>query len=115
VGTSFLLGIPYAAVGVASDPLLLHVTPPALIGRIFSVIITIITLSILVSTALVGYLASTVLHDFHTRFLGLAFGPIDTIFTVGSLFALLAGIYAMVNLRGLHLTREEDPGQQRPV
>jgi MFS family permease len=108
VGTSFLLGIPYATVGVASDPLLLHVTPRALIGRIFSVIITIVTLSILVSTALVGYLASTVLHDFHRRFLGLAFGPIDTIFMVGSLFALLAGLYATVNLRGLHLAREEE-------
>jgi hypothetical protein len=62
----------------------------------------------LVSTALAGYLASTVLHDFHARFLGLAFGPIDTIFTVGSLFGLLAGMYAMVNLWGLHLAREED-------
>jgi MFS family permease len=103
VGVSFLLGIPYAAIGVASDPLLLHVTPPALIGRMFSVIITIVMLSMLVSTALVGYLASTVLHDFHTRVLGLAFGPIDMIFTVGSLCALLAGMYAMVNLRGLHL------------
>ncbi|HEX6552820.1 MAG TPA: hypothetical protein VF026_08680, partial [Ktedonobacteraceae bacterium] len=29
--------------------------------------------------------------------------PIDTIFTVGSLFGLLAGMYAMVNLWGLHL------------
>src|SRR5947208_2136840 len=108
VVVSFLLGIPYAAIGVASDPLLLHVTPRALIGRIFSVIITIVTLSILVSTTLVGYLASMVLHDFHARFLGLAFGPIDTIFTVGSLFGLLAGMYAMVNLWGLHLAREED-------
>ena len=108
VVVSFLFGIPYAAIGVASDPLLLHVTPRTLIGRIFSVIITIVMLSILVSTALVGYLASTVLHDFHARFLGLAFGPIDTIFTVGSLFGLLAGMYAMVNLRGLHLAREED-------
>ena len=108
VVVSFLFGIPYAAIGVASDPLLLHVTPRTLIGRTFSVIITIVMLSILVSTALVGYLASTVLHDFHARFLGLAFGPIDTIFTVGSLFGLLAGMYAMVNLWGLHLAREED-------
>jgi predicted MFS family arabinose efflux permease len=99
---SFLLGIPYAAIGVASDPLLLLVTPSNLIGRTFSVIISIITLSILVSTALVGYLASMVLHDFHASFLGLAFGPIDTIFMVGSLFCFLAGIYAMVNLWGFH-------------
>jgi MFS family permease len=105
---SFLFGIPYAAIGVASDPLLLQATPGALIGRIFSVIITIVTLSVLVSTALVGYLASTLLHDFHAKFLGLTFGPIDTIFTVWSLFSLLAGIYAMVNLRGLHLAREEN-------
>jgi len=108
VVVSFLFGIPYAAIGVASDPLLLHVTPRTLIGRTFSVIITIVMLSILVSTTLVGYLASMVLHDFHARFLGLAFGPIDTIFTVGSLFGLLAGMYAMVNLWGLHLAREED-------
>ena len=41
VVVSFLFGIPYAAIGVASDPLLLHVTPRTLIGRTFSVIITI--------------------------------------------------------------------------
>src|SRR6266480_4635408 len=67
VVVSFLFGIPYAAIGVASDPLLLHVTPRTLIGRTFS-----------------------------------------AIFTVGSLFGLLAGMYAMVNLWGLHLAREED-------
>jgi MFS family permease len=104
---SFLFGIPNAAIGVAFGPLLLYATPSELVGRISSVIATVVTFSSIVSTALVSYLASTLLAHFYTPFFGFTFGPIDTIFTIGSFLGLLASIYAMVNLRQIRLTSEE--------
>lgn len=106
VGIMFLLGIPIAAVGATIGPLLLHVTPHEFIGRVHSVMMTSIALSTMIGTAIVGYLTSTIFHDFHAKLLGFSFGPVDTVITLGSLFALLAGIYAMINLRGLHVERE---------
>jgi MFS family permease len=111
VGIMFLLGIPIAAIGATIGPLLLHVTPRELIGRIHSVMMTSIALSTMIGTAIVGYLTSTIFHDFHAKLLGFSFGPIDTVITLGSLFALLAGVYAMINLRGLHV--EEEQGKDK--
>jgi hypothetical protein len=65
------------------------------------------------SIALAGYLASTVLHTFHATVLGIAFGPVDTIFTCAGLLAVMAGFYAMVNLRGIHL--EDKSGKSHVV
>ncbi len=107
VGIMFLLGIPIAAVGATIGPLLLHITPREFIGRIHSVMMTSIALSTMIGTAIVGYLTSTIFHDFHAKFLSFSFGPVDTVITLGSLFALLAGIYAMINLRGLHIEGEQ--------
>jgi len=111
VGVMFLLGIPIASIGATIGPLLLHVTPRELIGRVHSVMMTSIALSTMIGTAIVGYLTSTVLHDFHAKLLGLTFGPIDTVITLGSLFAFLAGLYAMINLRGLHIQGERSGGE----
>ena len=63
----------------------------------------------MIGTAFVGYLTSTVLHDFHAKLLGLTFGPTDTTIALGGLFALLAGIYAMINLGGksIEITSEK--------
>jgi hypothetical protein len=77
-------------------------------GRIHSVMMTGIVLSTMIGTAFVGYLTSTLLHDFHANLLGLTFGPIDTTIALGSLFALLTSIYAMINLRELHIEREQE-------
>jgi MFS family permease len=108
VGIIFLLGIPIASIGATIGPLLLHVTPRELIGRVHSVMMTSIALSTMIGTAFVGYLTSTLLHDFHATLLGFIFGPIDTTMTLGGLFAFLAGIYAMINLRGLHIESEQE-------
>jgi hypothetical protein len=62
----------------------------------------------LVGIALSGYLASTLLRGFHATVLGINIGPVDTIFTAMGLSLVAAGIYALVNLRGIRLAR--NPG-----
>ncbi|MBA2288134.1 MAG: hypothetical protein H0W02_21885, partial [Ktedonobacteraceae bacterium] len=55
----------------------------------------------ILSAALAGYLASTLLHNFHATVLGLSFGPIDTIFLGMGALVVLGGLYAMANLHDL--------------
>lgn len=95
----FIGGALQAMLNVAIGPLLLHVTRRELIGRVVSIFQPAVTLSSLLSVALAGYLASTVLADFHATLLSISLGPIDTIFTFAGLLALIGGIYALVNLR----------------
>jgi MFS family permease len=101
LGVLFVGGIAQAALNVAAAPLLLRVTPKALIGRATAVVNPVITLASLISIALAGYLDSTVLAGFHATIYGLTFGPVDTIFAVAGVLVLLGGLYAMVMLRGV--------------
>jgi MFS family permease len=104
----FIGGVLQALLNVAIGPMLLHVTPRELIGRVVSIIQPAATLSSLLSIAVSGYLASTLLVDFHTRLLGITLGPIDTIFTVAGLLALISGLYSLTSLGRVRLaTREE--------
>jgi MFS family permease len=95
------LGFVQGGLNVAEGPILLRVTPRELVGRVNSIVIPAITLTSLLSTALAGALASTILQGFHTTLLGLRVGPIDTIFTASGVLVFLAGLYALVNLRAL--------------
>lgn len=63
------------------------------------------------SMVVAGLLDSTALHDFHATLLGIHFGPVDTIYTAMGLLTLLAGIYAMLTLRGVRVqpSSEEQP------
>jgi len=67
------------------------------------------------SVAIAGYLDSTVLHNFHTRLLGISLGPIDTIFTGTGILAILGGLYAVINLRGVKLAKEGNSPPSTPV
>lgn len=98
-----LIGIPNAGLNVAIGPLVLHVTPREMVGRVMAVLGPTLALFSLLSTAVAGYLDSTVLYGFHATIASVAFGPVDTIFTAGSVLAILGGLYAMVNLRGVQL------------
>jgi MFS family permease len=101
-----LIGIPNAGLNVAVGPLVLHVTRREMVGRVMSVLGPTLALFSMLSTAAAGYLDGTVLYGFHATIAGIAFGPVDTIFTVGSVLAILAGLYAMVNLRSVRLAGE---------
>jgi MFS family permease len=94
-----LFGLMSSAVNVAVLPLMLRATPQELIGRAISVRSPITSGALLLSTAVAGYLASTVLRGFHASLLGFAIGPIDTIFTVTGLLILAGGLYAVAVLR----------------
>ncbi len=95
----FLLGFANAGIIVVVGPLMLRVTPRAFMGRVQSVNTPLITGSSLASTALAGVLASTALHGFHASWLGSAFGPLDTIFSVSGVIVMGAGLYVFLALR----------------
>jgi hypothetical protein len=94
-----LQGIPNAALNVAVGPLTLRATPPHLVGRVWSIMSPVMSLAETISTATAGYLVATVLHGFHATVLGVSFGPVDTIFTVGGSLNIAAGVLAMALLR----------------
>lgn len=86
---------------VAFSPLVLKFTPRAYVGRIFSLILPAMNLAQLVSTALSGYLVSTLFLHFHAHLFGLSLGPYDTLISLSGLLSVGAGLFAFVNLRGL--------------
>lgn len=102
----FVLGITVVAINVAAGPLVLHVTPRALRGRVGAVLNPLGALTSLLSLALAGVLASSVLRGLHARLLGMTFGPIDTIILASGVLAMLGGLYAMLMLRGVRLAGE---------
>jgi MFS family permease len=101
-----LIGIPNAALNVAITPLLLLVTPRALVGRSMAILTPAINVASLAGMGLAGYLASVTLVDFHEEVFGLTFGPVDTIFMAGGLIALLGGVYCALKLRSSLIERE---------
>lgn len=100
---AFLIGFTNTPINVTVMPLLLHATPQKFIGRVTAVLSPVMSAASTLSVALAGYLDSTVLRDFHSTFLGIAFGPVDTIFTCAGILAVIAGFYAMLNLRDIRL------------
>jgi predicted MFS family arabinose efflux permease len=99
----FLIGLPVSAFNVTIMPVLLLVTPREFIGRVMAVIGPAMSVAFTISLALAGFLASAVFHGFHTTFLGVTFGPIDTIFTMTGLLVVASGVYAMLALQGVAL------------
>jgi predicted MFS family arabinose efflux permease len=99
----FLIGLPVSAFNATIMPVLLLVTPRSFIGRAMAVIGPAMSLAFTISLALAGLLASTALRGFHTTFLGVTFGPIDTIFTMTGLLVVASGVYAMLALQGVAL------------
>jgi MFS family permease len=109
-----LIGVPNAALNVAVTPLMLLVTPRALVGRVVAILTPVINVANLAGMALAGYLASVTLVDFHAEALGFTFGPIDTIFMAGGLIALLGGVYCAVKLRS-HIIEREHVHEEAPT
>ena len=104
----FIQGLLVAGVNVSISPLVLHTTPQELLGRVAAVFKTGLNLSSLLAVTIVSFLASTVMHDFHATILGIAFGPIDTIFLIAGLLATVGGLYATFNLRGVKIAKEKE-------
>jgi MFS family permease len=103
----FVFGMAQGPGNVVITPLVLHVTPRELVGRVTAVMEPAITLASVVSMVVVGALDSTVLAGFHTTLLGIDFGPVDTIYTIMALLTIVAGVYAMLRLRGVRVEPEQ--------
>ncbi|MEO7003038.1 MAG: MFS transporter [Ktedonobacterales bacterium] len=96
-----LVGVAQSAMNTAAGPLMMRATPREFMGRVNSVFNPMMNLAILISSALVGYLAGVTLHDFHAAAFGLAFGAVDTIYLGAGVLIILGGVVAVVGLRGI--------------
>jgi len=109
--TLFVLGIIIAGVNISTGPLVLQSTPKELTGRVSAILAPSLSLFYSLSLACVGYLDSTIMRNFHQTWLGVSFGPVDTIFLGAGILAIFGGVFAFVKLRGLALT-SESPQQE---
>ena len=96
-----LIGLFITGVNVAVGPLLLRATPRALFGRVNSVIGPAMSASILIGTALAGYLDGETLRGLHVAVAGTTFGPADTIYAGAGLLFIASALVARVGLRGV--------------
>lgn len=95
-----LESLPNAGISVVFPALVLDVTPRELVGRVFAVLMPGLTLTSMFSMVLAGYLVSSPLQGFHAHLLGTYFGPVDTIFSISGCLTVLAGVFALLALRG---------------
>lgn len=103
----FIYGVAVAAQNVTATPLVLHKTPASMIGRVGAVFTPLMTLASLLSVALASILDATLLRGLHATVLGISFGPVDSIFMAIGGLSLIAGIYAVISLRGVNPPVEE--------
>ena len=101
-----IFGMLVAGVNVATPPLILRVTPKHFLGRAMSVFNPITRLAYMLSVLLAGFLDSVVLHNFHHVVFTITFGPIDTIFTIAGVLAIISSFYAVSNLRDIRESRD---------
>jgi MFS family permease len=96
----FVIGLPSALLNVAIGPLLLQATPRELIGRVVAIFSPATAAAALISTALAGALASTLLRDLHARIAGVNFTTYDTVYLAGGVLITMSSVYAWRQLRG---------------
>lgn len=111
-GLLLLIGSCQGALGVTFWPLLLKVTPRELVGRVSAILNPVPTLASMAAVAFSGFLASTLLRNWHATILGLTFGPLDVILMGSGLFIVLAGLYFLQNLRTGKGMRESKDGKE---
>lgn len=99
----FLIGIPLTILYTVVGPMLMHITPQHLLGRVTSILSLCQSVFTLAATLVAGLLTSTLLRTFHTNILGMMFGTYDVMVTIEGLFILLSGIYAWWKLWKVHI------------
>ena len=108
-----LFEVPVAVVGTAMEPILLAAVPRAFYARVMSTFGTLNQGTLLLSMALSGWIASSSLHGFHGKALGVHVGPIDTILTFAALAIVLGGVVSKItipnNATVRHVAEENAP------
>jgi MFS family permease len=97
----FLVGIGNAGLGSTVNPLIMHVTPRPMIGRVFAIVMPSTIAAASLAIALTGLLSTTPLHQFHVTLLGLHFAFIDTMYSFTGLLSLAASLYIYSTIRHL--------------
>jgi MFS family permease len=100
IGLGVILGVTIGMVNSVITPLMLAATPQHLLGRVVAVINPVQQLASILSIALAGFLASTVLRSLHEVIAGVTFGPYDTVFGVAGLLFIIGGAASVIPLRG---------------
>ncbi|MFJ8163707.1 MFS transporter [Streptomyces sp. NPDC096136] len=100
VALLFVFTVPLTLLNTAMSPLLLAAAPADYRGRVMAVFYPVTRLASMLSAALSGWLAGSLLRDVGGSLGGFRFGPVDTVFAVSGLVVLLAGFFAMAALPG---------------
>lgn len=108
-------GVFQSTLNVGIGPLLLRVTPREMIGRVSSMLEPIVTIAAIAGTALAGYLDGVALQGFHATVLGMAFGPVDTIFGGAAALCLLGALFAWRTLREDTIPAGQPPAAEAPT
>jgi MFS family permease len=93
-------------VNTVFSPALMKATPREYLGRVVQVFNPAMNLASMLSLAVSGWLASTVLLNYHGEIAGVHLGRIDLIFSVGAALITLGACYG-----GLSLPRDDAQGQ----
>ncbi|MFH7599680.1 MFS transporter [Streptomyces racemochromogenes] len=96
----FVFTVPLTLLNTAMSPLLLAAAPPDYRGRVVAVFYPVTRLASILSAALSGWLAGSVLRGTEVSLGGLRFGPVDTVIAAAGLVLLLAGGCAWAALPG---------------
>lgn len=105
-GILFIAGFPQAGLSISLSPIVLHVTPREIVGRVSAIFGPAISLVSMVSAGIAGLLDSTVLRGLNVSLAGTRFGPVDTIFFVSGLLIVAGGAYAAATMRNVRVPTE---------
>lgn len=85
-------------VNTVFGPALMKATPKEYLGRVVQVFNPVMSIASMFSLAVSGWLASTVLLNYHGSIAGVHMGRIDLIFTAGAALITLGGLYGALSL-----------------
>jgi MFS family permease len=102
----FVAGFPQAGLSISLSPIILHVTPRDVLGRVTAIFGPAISLVSMVSAGIAGLLDSTLLRGLDLSFAGTHFGSVDSIFCVSGLLIAAGGLYAYMTLRTVRVPVE---------
>jgi MFS family permease len=88
-----LAGLSVGALNAALVPVIINAVPREYRGRVFAVVQPANRLGSIVSIGLAGVLVSTVLRRVDANVLGVHIGRLDSVFMVGAVITILAGVY----------------------
>jgi MFS family permease len=105
-------GIFQAGLNVAAGPLIMRVTPRAFMGRVSATINPAAALASMLGTVIAGYLAGSVLPNFHAQILGQNFDTFNTILGGGAVLTLLGAFFTVWRLGWRDPAPAEEPASE---